>query len=87
MTTTKDKGPCSYEGCGRPAYSRGLCASHHSQMHRRGWLGPIGEPCRPKTVRPCEVPDRWTLEPCGEDGGGQGVCPRHLAAYRSLVAG
>ena len=33
--------PCSVEGCGRPAYARGLCQTHHRQMITTGTLKPI----------------------------------------------
>jgi hypothetical protein len=36
-----DENLCAAEGCGRPAYARGLCQTHHRQMTTTGKLRPI----------------------------------------------
>ena len=36
-----DETICAAEGCGRPAYARGLCQTHHRQMTTTGKLKPI----------------------------------------------
>jgi len=46
-TAPPPKPPCEVEGCGRPAYSGGLCQTHH----RRRKLGLPLEPIRPYRKR------------------------------------
>src|SRR4051812_48007252 len=40
--------PCSFEGCGRPTYSHGLCQTHNRQRTDGRTLAPI-RPYRPRS--------------------------------------
>lgn len=50
MTKQKTRGasPCSVSGCGRPAYAKGMCQTHHRQMLQTGKTKPI-RPYRERT--------------------------------------
>lgn len=38
----RNYGPCSVDGCDRPARAHGLCKLHHSRKQRTGDTGPAG---------------------------------------------
>ena len=43
------KAKCKVSGCGRPAYARGLCQTHHRQVRTLGKVQPI-RPYRPRVT-------------------------------------
>lgn len=62
---------CTFDGCGRPLYCKGLCTAHDMQRRRGAQLHPIGEK-KPKKVKPpCSFPG------CVHQVVARGLCPGH----------
>lgn len=93
MRERQVKATCSAGACDRPARSRGLCTNHYSRAKRAGQLWPLPPAEKPapappsigRVVTTCEVPDRWSGEPCGGPAGARRLCQPHSDAYASLV--
>lgn len=59
---------CSFDGCDRPHYGRGLCRSHWKQQRRTGKLGPL---------RRYEFGGTCTVEGCDRRHSTKGLCALH----------
>jgi hypothetical protein len=74
---------CSFEGCGRPKKTKGLCRGHYTQLYRGRPLRPI----RPhvlcgQTFEVCQVAD------CGREPTAHGYCHTHYSQkYRGRALG
>jgi hypothetical protein len=64
---TKERQPCGFPDCGRPAYAKGLCVSHRKQQLR-------GEELRPITRG---VYDECLVEGCDRKPSSRGLCGTH----------
>lgn len=70
---------CTFEGCGRPLRSQGLCEPHYRQLIRRGYLSPI----QPRKTRApalvgCSIGGCDTTGPIT-----RGWCPKHYSRWRT----
>lgn len=73
----KVKESCSFEDCGRPRDSRGLCKSHYVQVRRGGPLRPLGSVDNDHG-KVCEV------DGCDERYHARGKCQTHyLEVYNA----
>jgi hypothetical protein len=65
---------CAFEGCGKPAYAKGLCQSHYRQQHQGRELTPlVVRAARGKVRGVCTFPD------CGRALTSHGLCAGHSA--------
>ena len=68
---------CSFEGCGRPVKSRGLCSVHYRQRLHGQELRPVNQPGRPRVrKRKCKFEGCIRLASC------KGYCDGHYDQLR-----
>lgn len=63
---------CTFEGCGRPSASRGLCAGHYCQLREGRPLQPLRRQARVGEVRLC------SFKACGRPHLAHDLCHGHL---------
>ncbi len=67
---------CAFETCGRPHFTKGLCAAHHQQRQRGQELTPITLRDAPGTHSAC------TFEGCDKPHVAKGLCVGHRQQLR-----
>ncbi|HWD45892.1 MAG TPA: HNH endonuclease [Actinomycetota bacterium] len=78
MAKHRPERPCSFTGCERPSYCKGLCQRHYEQQHEGKPLTPI----RPKLKR---QPDTCQVPGCTRKPRSKGICGMH--AHRIATHG
>ena len=73
-TKARPQVPCRFDGCGRRATAKGLCASHRNQER-------AGRPLAPLPVR---VPSPCTVTGCDSTAEKRGMCGRHYVKSRHV---
>jgi hypothetical protein len=61
---------CSIEGCGKPEFNKGWCASHFARWRDRG------DPLAPKAIKKCSIHE------CDEIAAKRGWCEKHYQRWK-----
>lgn len=77
-------GPCSFEGCGRPALTKELCSGHYQQLWKGQKLRPvrtrkIGQ--RPRPAKPPEQDPLCSFEGCDRPHSARELCQGHYTQW------
>lgn len=65
---------CTFEGCGRKLYAKGLCSTHYMQQLRGGALAPIA--VYVDNTGPCQFAS------CGRSAEARGMCKGHYQQWK-----